>query len=55
MCIFQTYADKVLVALNPFRSIVGLFGIEVMKNYAGDGLLHEMPSHVYAIGKKCPH
>lgn len=47
--IWQTYVAKVLIAINPFRQISGLYSERKIINYRTD-LNDELPPHLYAIG-----
>lgn len=46
----QTYVAKVLIAINPFKHMSGLYSEEKIKNYRDD-LSDELTPHLYAIGK----
>lgn len=45
---WQTYTGNILIAINPFQSLDGLYDAGVMKMYKGM-LLGEMSPHVFAI------
>ncbi len=41
---------NILIAINPYKEVVGLYSNETIKRYNGKSL-GVMPPHVYAIGK----
>ena len=48
-----TYVGDILVAVNPFRWIEGLYGVEIMKQCKGKKLWNaDRGPHVYAISEK---
>ena len=48
-----TYVGDILVAVNPFRWIEGLYGVDVMKQCRGKRLWNcDCGPHVYAIAEK---
>lgn len=46
----QTYVANILIAVNPYYDIPGLYGPDAIKLYRGKSLGTLSP-HVYAIGK----
>lgn len=46
---FQTYVANILISINPYEDITGLYSKEAIKNYRGKSL-GQMEPHVYAIG-----
>lgn len=48
--LFQTYVANILIAINPYYDIPGLYGPDAIKLYRGKSLGTLSP-HVYAIGK----
>lgn len=48
--LFQTYVANILIAINPYYDIPGLYGPDAIKSYRGKSLGTLSP-HVYAIGK----
>lgn len=45
----QTYAAKVLIAVNPYRNINGLYAREKIDEYLND-FRDELQPHLYSIG-----
>ncbi len=41
---------NILIAINPYKELTGLYSIDTIKRYNGKSL-GIMPPHVYAIGK----
>lgn len=48
--LLQTYVANILIAVNPYYDIPGLYGPDAIKLYQGKSLGTLSP-HVYAIGK----
>ncbi|CAF0806431.1 unnamed protein product [Adineta steineri] len=46
-----TYVANILIAINPYKELSGLYSNETIKRYNGKSL-GTMPPHVYAIGDK---
>jgi myosin heavy subunit len=46
---FQTYIGHVLISVNPFKPIKGLYTERTIQDYRGK-YRYEMPPHVYALG-----
>lgn len=46
----QTFASKLLIAVNPFRDLPNLYGSTEMKVYQGKSI-HAKPPHIYAMGE----
>ncbi|KAL3945263.1 MAG: hypothetical protein SGBAC_000674 [Bacillariaceae sp.] len=46
-----TYTGKILLALNPFRVLDGIYGDQVMKQYWKAGAMERPPPHVYAVAQ----
>lgn len=46
-----TYTGKILLALNPFRILDGVYGDQVMQQYWQPSQLERPPPHVYAIAQ----
>lgn len=44
-----TYIAKVLIAINPFKNITGLYSEEKIKSYRAD-TKDELDPHLYAVG-----
>lgn len=49
--IIYTYTGKILLALNPFRVVDGVYGDQVMKQYWKPVSLERPPPHAYAIAQ----
>ena len=47
---FQTYVANILIAVNPYFEVKGLYSGETIRSYQGKSL-GQMPPHVFAIGK----
>lgn len=48
---FQTYVANILLAINPYKELRGLYNPDTMKKYNGKSL-GVVPPHVFAIGIK---
>ena len=46
-----TYVGSLLLAVNPYKDIDGLYGEEAMARFVGRGLLNN-PPHIYAIAEQ---
>ena len=46
-----TYVGSLLLAVNPYKDIDGLYGEEAMARFVGRGLLNNAP-HIYAIAEE---
>lgn len=46
----QTFASKLLIAVNLFRDLPNLYGSTEMKVYQGKSI-HAKPPHIYAMGE----
>ena len=46
-----TYTGTVLLALNPYKAVPGLYGAEAMDTYRGRAL-GVLPPHVYAMAER---
>jgi hypothetical protein len=46
-----TYTGYILIAINPYKDINGLYGEEAMGRFVGRGLLNN-PPHIYAIAEE---
>ena len=42
-----TFTGNILIAINPFASLPGVYGPTVMERYRDVGL-HDLPPHIYA-------
>ncbi|CAF1034350.1 unnamed protein product [Rotaria sordida] len=49
--LIYTYVANILIAINPYKELTGLYSIDSIKRYNGKSL-GIMPPHVYAIGDK---
>lgn len=49
-----TYIGSVLLSVNPFKNISGLYGPQQIRQYRGR-YLYELPPHIYAIAECKPH
>lgn len=47
----QTFIGSILSAVNPYKHIDGLYGIDVMENYMKKQL-GDLPPHIYAIANE---
>lgn len=45
-----TYIGSVLLSVNPFKNISGLYGPQQIRQYRGR-YLYELPPHIYAIAE----
>lgn len=50
----QTYVAKVLIAINPYRNLNGLYCEEKVRSYRDD-FNDELPPHLYALGNIIRH
>lgn len=48
---FQTNASKVLIAINPYKTIPNLYGYEMIESIRKENFLLT-PPHVYSISKQ---
>lgn len=46
----QTYVANILISINPYEEIDGLYSLDTIGKYRGKSL-GQLPPHVYAIGK----
>ncbi|PIO55455.1 hypothetical protein TELCIR_23158, partial [Teladorsagia circumcincta] len=46
-----TYVANILISINPYEEIDGLYSIDTIKKYRGKSL-GQMPPHVYAVADK---
>lgn len=44
-----TYAGSILVAVNPYKTVEGSYGVEVAQRYKGR-MIGELPPHLFALG-----
>lgn len=49
----QTYAQNILIAVNPYDTVPSLYGSQKIFKYLDSENLFENPPHIYAIGKYC--
>ena len=50
----QTYVGSILVALNPYKGIRGLYGEDMRERYSR-ARLGELPPHIYALSREAYH
>lgn len=49
---FQTYIGSILCAINPYKTIPGIYGDDVMQVY-NKKHIGECPPHIFAIANDC--
>lgn len=48
---FQTYIGSILSAVNPYKPIEGVYGMDIMEGYM-KRQLGDLPPHIYAIANE---
>ncbi|XP_052761642.1 myosin-IIIb-like isoform X2 [Mya arenaria] len=53
--VIYTYIGDILISVNPYQDLPGLYGEEIGQMYGRAKTLSELPPHVYALGSRAFH